>query len=253
MTTSSDRGGSSPAKTTGRPEFSRSPSGGRASQSGDLGGQHHSRFIPREEVGGFAAWRPDALSDKPGARPSTDAQRNAEQQSIRQAGYQDGYRDGLAALESFKQAFALQMAAQLTPLVGGFDTAFAELEAQMAAAVARTATALARQVVRGELIERPELVAQVAAEAVNAVLLSARHIRVFVHPDDMALVQAGAGEALGARGARLMPEPTLARGGCRIESDVGSIDATVQTRWMQAAATLGQAMPLNDDEAASEP
>ena len=220
--------------------------------SSDRGASGHpySRFIPREEVGGFAAWRPDALSDKPGTRPGTDAQRHAEQQSIRQAGYQDGYRDGLAALESFKQTFAQQMATRLAPLVSAFDAAFAELEGQIAASVARTATVLARQVVRGELIERPELVAQVAAEAVNAVLLSARHIRVFVHPDDLALVQAGAGEALGARGARLMAEPALARGGCRIESDVGSIDATIETRWMQAAMALGQAMPLRDEDAA---
>jgi len=206
----------------------------------------YARFIPREELDGFAAWRPDAFGDKAGARPATEAQRSAEHQAVRQAGYQDGYRDGLVALESFKQSFAQQMASQLTPLVSAFDQAFIELEAQIADSVARTAIALARQVVRSELVVRPELVAQVAAEAVNAVLLSARHIRAFVHPDDQALVQAGAGDALGARGASLLPDATLARGGCRIESDLGSIDARIETRWAQAAATLGQALPLDD-------
>ena len=211
----------------------------------------YSRFIPREEVNGFAAWQPDAFGDQPNARPATEAQRSAEHQALRQAGYQDGYRDGLAALESFKQSFAQQMAAQLTPLLTAFDLAFAELEEQIATSVAHTATALARQVVRSELIERPALVAQVASEAVNAVLLSARHIRVFVHPDDLALVQAGAGEALGARGARLLPDTALQRGGCRIESDLGSIDARIESRWAQAAATLGQSLPLNNESAAT--
>jgi flagellar assembly protein FliH len=211
----------------------------------------YSRFIPREEVSGFAAWQPDAFGDQNNARPATEAQRSAEHQALRQAGYQDGYRDGLAALESFKQSFAQQMASQLAPLVAGFDQAFTDLEAQIAASVASTATALARQVVRSELMERPALVAQVASEAVNAVLLSARHIRVFAHPDDMALVQAGAGEALNARGARLLPDAALQRGGCRIESDLGSIDARIESRWAQAAATLGQALPLNDEAAAT--
>jgi flagellar assembly protein FliH len=210
----------------------------------------YSRFIPREEVNGFAAWQPDALGDAPNPRPATEAQRGAEQQALRQAGYQDGYRDGLAALESFKQSFAQQMAAQLAPLLTAFDQAFAELEQQIAASVAHTATALAREVVRSELIERPALVAHVASEAVNAVLLSARHIRVFVHPDDLALVQAGAGEALAARSARLLPEAALQRGGCRIESDLGSIDARIESRWAQAAATLGQTLPLHDEPAA---
>jgi flagellar assembly protein FliH len=217
--------------------------------SSDRGSTPHpyARFIPREELDGFAAWRPDALGDSPTARPATEVQRGAEQQAARQAGYQDGYRDGLVALESFKHSFAQQMAAQLAPLVAAFDQAFAELESQIAASVARTASALARQVVRGELVTRPELVAQVAAEAVNAVLLSARHIRIFVHPDDHSLVQAGAGDTLTARGARLMVDATLTRGGCRVESDLGSIDACVQTRWAQAAQVLGHSVPFEGE------
>jgi len=213
------------------------------------GASPYARFIPREELDGFAAWRPDAFVDSGAARPAaTEAQRGAEQQAAHQAGYQAGYRDGLVALESFKQTFALQMSVQLAQLVSTFDQAFVELEGQVADSVARTATALARQVVRSELTERPELVAQVAAEAVQAVLLSARHIRVFVHPDDHALVQTGAGEALAARGARLLLDATLTRGGCHVESDLGSIDARVEERWAQAAATLGQqALSLNSE------
>jgi flagellar assembly protein FliH len=206
----------------------------------------YARFIPREELDGFAAWQPEALGGNTAARPATEAQRGADQQSARQAGYQDGYRDGLAALASFKQTFAQQMAAQLTPLLSSFDQAFSELETEIADGVARTATLLARQVLRGELVARPEQVARVASEAVNAVLLSARHIRVFVHPDDLALVQSGAGEALAARGARLLTDAGLARGGCHVESDLGQIDARIETRWAQAAAALGQTLPLND-------
>jgi len=209
----------------------------------------YARFIPREELDGFAAWRPKAFGDS--SAPATEAQRGAEHQATRQAGYQDGYRDGLVALESFKQTFAQQMAAQLAPLVAAFDQAFIDLETQIADSVARTATVLASQVLRSELVARPELVAQVAAEAVNAVLLSARHIRVFVHPDDQALVELGAGEALAARGARLLGDASLARGGCRVESDLGQIDARIESRWAQAAAMLGQSLPLDNDDAAA--
>lgn len=212
----------------------------------------YARFIPREELEAFSAWRPDAFGhSSAAAAPATPAQRNAEQQAAHQDGYQAGYRDGLVALESFKQSFAQQTAAQIAQLAAAFDQAFVELEGQMAHSVARVAAALARQVVRSELVARPELVAQVAADAINAVLLSARHIRVFVHPDDQALVKAGAGEALAARGAQVLTDATLARGGCHIESDLGSIDARVEVRWQQAAATLGQSLTLDDEGAAS--
>jgi flagellar assembly protein FliH len=142
------------------------------------------------------------------------------------------------ALDSFKQAFAAQMTAQLGALVAAFDAEFAQLESQIADSVAASATALARQVVRSELTTRPELVAIVASQAVEAVLLSAKHIRVHVSPDDLALVQQGAADALTARGARLMADPSVSRGGCRVESDLGRIDASIEARWSQAQALL---------------
>lgn len=223
----------------------------------DNGNSPYSRFIPREELEGFSAWQPGAFGDVPSTRgmppvrpPVDEAQRAAEQhgalQAARQSGYQDGYRDGLVALESFKQSFAAQMAAQLGQLVKAFDAEFAQIELQIADTVARTATALARQVVRSELATRPELVSAVAAQAVEAVLLSARHIRVHVHPEDQALVAQGAADVLAARGARLIGDAGVSRGGVRVESDLGRIDAGIEARWAQAAASLGQPLALND-------
>jgi len=222
-----------------------------SSERGGNAASAHARFIPREELSQFSSWRPDAFGDagaKNGApedpRRAVDPQ--AAVQAARQAGYQDGYRDGLVALDSFKQSFASQMAAQIGALVSAFDAEFAQLESQIADSVARTATALARQVVRIELSAQPELVAAVAAQAVEAVLLSAKHIRVHVNPDDQALVANGAAEVLRARGARLLPDPNVARGGCLIESDLGRLDAGIHARWAQAAAALGQPLPLDD-------
>ena len=221
----------------------------------------YSRFIPREELGEFASWTPTGFGGAPqpnpnvraaGAEPQpagpTAEQIQALVHEARQAGYQDGYRDGLVALDSFKQSFAQQMTAQIGQLVRSFDEQLEQLEQQMAHAVARTAVELARQVVRSELHERPALVAHVAEEAVNAVLMSARHIRVHVNPQDQPLVAQGAAEALQARGARLMANSAIARGGCLIESDAGSIDARIEARWAQAATALGQTVPWGEPE-----
>ncbi|MDO9285091.1 MAG: flagellar assembly protein FliH [Aquabacterium sp.] len=168
--------------------------------------------------------------------------------AARQQGYQDGYRDGLVALDSFKESFALQVSGQLTQVLASLDRELNQLEQQLAAGVARVATELARQVVRSELVHRPALVVQVAQEAVDAVLMSARHITVQVHPDDHALVAQGCDEALAARGARLVSLPSMARGGCRVESDAGVIDARVPTRWAQAILSLGTGVAWEDDE-----
>ncbi|OGA97782.1 MAG: hypothetical protein A3E25_19520 [Burkholderiales bacterium RIFCSPHIGHO2_12_FULL_69_20] len=273
----------------------------------------YTRFIPREELQGFAAWRPNAFAETPSfvqpaqpgashavvraaaagegaeaapspvwpapgfsdrrrtdaapapsaapADPAPDdqptlealhAEMQAEMQlqvaAARQQGYQDGYRDGLVALESFKESFAKQTSAQMAQVLKSLDDELGQLEQQMATSVARVATELARQVVRSELSTRPALVVQVAREAVNAVLMSAHHITVQVHPDDHALVAQGCDEALAARGARLVSQPSMARGGCRVESDAGVIDARVPTRWAQAILSLGTGVAWDDGE-----
>ena len=231
---------------------------------GSKAGSIYTRFIPREELGDFASWQPDSIvGDEMHATPQSAAAEPAElsvdewQQRIaaaRQSGYQDGYRDGMAALESFKQNFAQQATAQIGALLDAFDQQFTELDAQVAQAVSGIAVELAQQVLRSELAVRPELVAKVAAEAVNAVMLSARHISVHVHPHDLPLVAEGAEETLSARGARLMADPAIERGGVLVRSDVGDVDARLAERWAQAAGALAPAEPetLADSESKAQ-
>ena len=116
----------------------------------------------------------------------------------------------------------------------------------MAASLARSAALMARQVLRAELAATPEHVAEVARDAVNAVLMSARQMVVRVHPDDLALVSQGASEVLQARGGRLVADAGVSRGGVVIDSDVGTVDASIESRWTQAAAALGSPADWDD-------
>lgn len=214
----------------------------------------YQRFIPREELGDFASWNPGKLGEQAQAEPAappepTEADWQARIAAARQAGYQDGYRDGLVALDNFKQSFAQQATAQIGALLDSFDEQLSALDAEMAAALAHSAVLLAQQVLRAELNSHPEVVARVAAEAVNAVMLSARHIAVHVHPADLPLVSEGAADALDARGARLHADASIQRGGVLVQSDVGAVDARIAVRWAQAAAALGSTLALDEDAA----
>jgi len=231
-------------------------------REGDRRGTY-ARFIPGEELQGAKAWSMDNLGNTspspfapmrpgtPAAAPSAAAtapvpppppEPSAQEQlhAARQSGYQDGYRDGMAALDAFKQSFAQQMSKQIGALVTAFDNEMRALEDEMASAMARIAVELARQVVRSELEQRPEVIARVAHDAVEALQLSARHVRVRVHPDDLPLVRDGAGEEMQAREAQLIPDPEVPRGGVKVDADVASVDATIATRWQQAVSAIGQ-------------
>ena len=213
----------------------------------------YGRFIPREELDSFAAWSPDVLSGaptpddlgvhapvpEPPPKPTPAELLSAKLHETRQQGYQEGYRDGLAALEMFKQSYANQITAQLTSITQSLLSQMDDLQQDMARVLAVSATNLARQVVRSELQIRPDLVVDVANEALEALLLSARHITVRVHPSDLALVADGAAEFLAARGGRVLGDASVTPGGCLVESDIGVIDASIETRWRRAAAAMG--------------
>lgn len=237
------------------------PAGSRTAAS-------YARIIPAEELGSFSSWQPNAFGSTGGAaerraQPRAEAEpqpgpevwreRIAE---ARKAGYQDGYRDGLVGLENFKQAHAVQMqaqsAARLQALLAKLQSQWGALEGAMAQSVARTAVLLARQVLRHELQTRPEHVTALAQEAVQAIMLSARRIELHVHPDDHALVQHGIGELLTSRSARLVADALVERGGCRVQSDIAAVDATIERRWAEAAAALGSKLPWSGDTPADD-
>jgi len=68
------------------------------------------------------------------------------------------------------------------------------------------------------------------------------------------LVEQGSGDALRARNVLMQPDSEIARGGCIVESDLGRVDASIASRWAQAAGVFN--VPLDwldqDGEAAAE-
>ncbi|MFI4932317.1 MAG: FliH/SctL family protein [Burkholderiales bacterium] len=219
-----------------------------SSSNSKTSGPAYGRFIPREELQDFASWKPGAFGAATTAAPDT-AQQQALLHAARQAGYQEGYRDGLVALDNFKRSVLQQNAAQFGAVMQQLDEQLDALEFDMARALSRVAASIAQQVVRDELMAKPERIARVTQEAVEAVLLSARHIVVQVNPQDLALVEQGAADAVAARGARLVSDPGIERGGCRVLSDVGTIDARIGARWQHASASIGVELPWSESDA----
>ncbi|MES2090833.1 MAG: FliH/SctL family protein [Pseudomonadota bacterium] len=206
--------------------------------------------IRRPMVGGLPGQESESAPPEPKAAapvPVVNVEELVDQAG--KAGYQDGYRNGLAALESYKQTQAAQLASHLSDQVGALAADFhhrlESLEQQLAGRIAGVALEIARQVVRSELDQRPEAVLMVAEEALGVLLASARQIAVRLNPEDHALAQGSLTEVLQARGARLLPDPSVVRGGCVVESDIAVVDASVEARWHRAAAAMGSQSEWN--------
>jgi flagellar assembly protein FliH len=102
----------------------------------------------------------------------------------------------------------------------------------------RLVLTLARQVIRRELHTQPGEILAVIREAVGLLPMAARDVRVHVHPDDHRFLNELLGEDDSERAWRLVDDPALSRGGCRVEAERSQVDATLERRLAQLASQL---------------
>lgn len=237
----------------------------------------YARFIPREELGSAVAWVPDSLDaqrrkeasaaaaqaepapppvDPAAVRAARQAQLQARLAEVFEQGRQLGRdettqamrAEAREALDAFRRQQASEVGAPVAALLAQFQQGLDGLEHALARRLAGIAMQMARQVVRHELKTSASLVVEVTQEALAEVLLSARHITVKVHPEDLALIADGCADAVEARGAKLVADTHIERGGCLVESDLGVVDARMSTRWASAVQAMGSPVLAEVDQ-----
>ncbi len=89
---------------------------------------------------------------------------------------------------------------------------------------------VARQLVRRELHTDPAQVIGVVREALAALPVAARNVRLAVNPEDAAMIRDALSLHDDNQTVRIVEDPVQTRGGCRVLTDNSLIDATVESR-----------------------
>ena len=231
-------------------------------------------FIPKEKLTAYQRWELAAFDEEQqeveaaaqAAAPVTDTAEPAppsteELQRIfaaaREAGHQAGYQEGFAAgqqagLEVGQQAgfqAAQQLAEQMAAVAIGFQQAVQALEGKVAEELLDLALHVARQVVRGSLRVQPALVLDVVREAIIALPSQHGHPTLMVNPEDAPLVRTHLAEQISHTSWRIVEDPTVERGGCRVGNGASEIDATLATRWKRIVDSIGSRSDWQDHTA----
>lgn len=216
-------------------------------------GERFSQTIPKDQLGDTSQWelRPLAGGRRVGdstplsARPS-DADRAKD-------GYEAGKAQGYAdAMRTTQQARAADLQ-RLEVLFAKFRTEFDDLSGHAADALLDLAIDIAAQVLRQEIRTRPEVILPVVREALALVEGAHAHPTLHLAPADFDLVRAALPTDGQLQGCRFVADAAVERGGCRVESANGQIDATLPTRWRRVLQTLGASVPLPEADAADSP
>ncbi|WP_225772773.1 flagellar assembly protein FliH [Pseudomonas sp. Marseille-Q5115] len=167
-----------------------------------------------------------------------------ELEAIRQEAYNEGFaageRDGFHATQlKVRQEAEVALQARLATLetlMGNLLAPIAEQDTQIERSLVELVSHIARQVIQRELKMESSQIERVTQEALKLLPMGANNIRIFVNPQDFEQIK-----ALRERHEeqwKILEDPALMPGGCRIETEHSRIDASVETRITQALALL---------------
>lgn len=157
------------------------------------------------------------------------------QQEGQQSGYEAGYTAGL---EEARQALE-PVAAQMQTFATNLQEAFASMDQGVAEDVLALSLELARQMVRGALEVRQELILPVVRDAIAALPLQQHGLRLHVNPVNAELIRSHLGEQFAHSGWKIMEDNSVEPGGCMLHGGGTEVDGSVATRWQRILASIG--------------
>jgi flagellar assembly protein FliH len=200
-----------------------------------------SETLSRSQQSAWQRWELASLGAEGvvvGADPESAARATAEQEAARaieqsKAEARDqGYRDGMAQ--------AADRVASLERLLATLAEHAARHEQQLADEVLDLALLFARQLVGQAVNARRELVLPIVASALSQLPQATRQIQLHLDPADVALVRSVIPADHPGPPLSIVPDAKVGAGGCIVDTEQASVDATVASRWRRLLASLGR-------------
>jgi flagellar assembly protein FliH len=186
-----------------------------------------SNTIAKGSAANAALWAAPDMGTSPGGHKLPTVSGLADLQA---EAHKEAFEQGLA---EGREAGRVEVRAQVEKLEGMFyDLArpFEDLDAEVERELLTLAMTLARQIVRRELKTDPTQIIGIVREAISALPVAARDVRVHLHPEDAAVVRQNLAPTESERAWQLIEDPVMARGGCQITTATSRVDARLETR-----------------------
>jgi flagellar assembly protein FliH len=202
-----------------------------------------SPVIPREQLSAYQRWELGSFDVPRASRPPVDAARTVEQitTQAQTEGYSAGHREGFEAGRREALAQMAPRIVRMDELVAALSTDLTRIDGDLAADVVQLALTVARKMVGAVLETRPEIIQTCVEEALRHMAHNYGPVHLTCHPEDAELVRDVLNASARTPGWSLKEDAAVSRGGCRLETGAGEVDATIETRWRRTTAALGSA------------
>ena len=199
----------------------------------------HTNILSAEELAdAFERWeapRMVSVSDVEGDASmlnvkAIEALQQQAQEEGYKAGFEEGHKAGMEADQEAGKKDIQQQLAYLQQILGSLEQPLTDLDQQIEKDLVNLAITMTRQLLRRELKQEPEHVIGAMRAALQALPVSDRKLKIYVHPDDLTIIQKGLSLEGDDSSRQWIEDPLLTRGGVRLETADTTIDATVEAR-----------------------
>lgn len=166
------------------------------------------------------------------------ARQEAYQQGLAQ-GEQQAAQEWQARMADYQNNLGRDAAQRLNAVLHDAETSVQGLQQQMAPDLLQLAIDIARQVVRQELRCNPQALQPVVSEALDMLGAETKPALVRLNPEDFKNLESHLRASLPNPKVEWLADPSVAAGGCLVESQGAQIDGSVERRWQRAVAALG--------------
>ena len=156
------------------------------------------------------------------------------------AGYAAGHAEGHADAIALGKEETDQKLLPLRDLAANFSDALHGADTMIAADVLELALQLSKAMLKQALQVRPSLILPIVREAIEYLPTLQQPALLMLHPDDAEVVREGIGEELDKGGWRVIDDPSIERGGCKVDTASNQIDAQTSARWARLTHALGK-------------
>jgi flagellar assembly protein FliH len=163
----------------------------------------------------------------------------------KQAGHQVGYQDGL--LEG--QQLIQENIAHLYQIEENLKKLYAYSREYLTQEIIDLSIDLAKAVVMRSIEKQPDCIFNVVEKALEQIPILERPAKILLHPLDAQLIEANPMRAITDDDWRIVHDPSISRGGCKLETGSNDIDASVETRIAKMMAALGKVESVGHVEA----
>ena len=171
-------------------------------------------------------WQVPAIDGSSGPGVLTAGRLQELQKQAYDEAYEKGMADGIAA----GQKEIAERAARYDQLLQALCEPFDQLDDSVESQLVELTIALVKQLFRREIKLDPSHVIGVVREAIQALPVASRNIEVHLHPDDATLIRESLAPSEGETAWRVVEDPLMSRGGCRVTTDAAQIDASAEAR-----------------------